>query len=150
MTYLEEVEQLTAVIDEIYETFVVSCVLAGLVNIRNFWNDKDTYLAHTWIRAPKAWIDPQKESSATRTALETGQKTFQQVAAESGRDWRQVIDDMAEAVDYADSKGLDLRGILYGTKEKETQPETASPDAESDDADTVGAGDPAEGSEAEE
>ena len=149
MTYLEEVEQLTAVIDEIYETFVISCVLAGLVNIRNFWNDKDTYLAHTWIRAPKAWIDPQKESNATKTALETGQKTFQQVAAESGRDWRQVIDDMAEAVEYADSKGLDLRGILYGTKEnKAAQPEETAPGTEPDDADSVSAGtEPAEGSE---
>ena len=149
LTYLEEIEQLTAVIDEVYETFVISCVLAGLVNIRNFWTDKDKYLAHTWIRAPKAWIDPQKESNATKTALETGQKTFQQVAAESGRDWHQVIDDMVEAVEYADSKGFDLRSVLYGEKKQAAQPEETDPGTEPD-ADSVSAGEPTEGSEAKE
>lgn len=33
MTYQEEVEAILAILDEIYETFVISCYLAGLIKV---------------------------------------------------------------------------------------------------------------------
>lgn len=126
LTYGEEEEQILEVLDEIYETFVISCILAGMVNIPNFWEKKEEYLSHEWIKAPKKWIDPLKESSATKTALNTGQKTFKQIAAENGRDWRQQIDDMAEVLEYGKKKGVDLGGVIFGgkmeKKEESTEP----------------------------
>lgn len=118
MTYREEEEHIRTILDEIYETFVISCVLAGLIDIGDFWGNKNKYLEHEWIKAPKKWIDPLKESTATKTALSTGIKTYKQVAAENGRDWRQQIDDMAEVLEYGQKKGVDLGGIIFNDKEK--------------------------------
>lgn len=108
LTYQEDIELLMEVFDEVYETFLISLALTGKIEIKNFWRDKDTYMRHEWIKAPKAWIDPQKESNATATALKTGQKTFAQVQAEQGRDWKEVIDEMAEVQEYANAKGVSL------------------------------------------
>lgn len=113
LTYAEELDGLTAVMDEIYETFVISAVLAGQVTIPGFWEDKRAYMRHVWVGTPKPWIDPQKEANADKTALATGQKTFKEIAAERGRDWRMQIDDMAEVVEYAKQKGINLGGMLF-------------------------------------
>ena len=109
-------DQILAVLDEIYETFVISCVLAGKVDIADFWERKEEYLQHEWIKQPKKWIDPVKESNATKTAMQTGQKTFKQIAAENGRDWQTQIDDMAEVLKYGQKKGIDLGGVVFGGK----------------------------------
>lgn len=118
-TYGEEKELLIEVLDEIYETFVISAVLCGAISIPRFWEEKERYLAHDWTQEPRPWIDPQKESNANKTALQTGQKTFKQIAAESGRDWRDQVDDMAEVIEYAKEKGLDIESYIFGVKDKE-------------------------------
>lgn len=121
LTYKEDRELLVEVLDEIYETFIISAVLCGAISIPKFWNAKETYLAHEWIQEPKPWIDPAKESNANKTALQTGQKTYKQIAAENGRDWRAQVDDMAEVLEYGKSKGIDLGGVLFGIKENNGQ-----------------------------
>ena len=94
------------VIDEIYETFVISAMLAGKISAPDFWNQKETYFAHKWVKPPKPWIDPAKEAAATKTAMQSGAKTFKQVAAENGADWRDQIDDIAEVLKYAQRQYL--------------------------------------------
>lgn len=119
LTYGEEKELLMEVLDEIYETFVISAVLCGALNIPAFWDDKERYLSHDWTQEPKPWIDPQKESRANETALQTGQKTYKQIAAENGRDWRDQVDDIAEVIEYGREKGIDMESVLFGIKKKE-------------------------------
>ncbi len=119
LTYDGEKELLQEMMDEIYETFIISIVLAGKVAIKDFWEKKDNYLAHDWIQAPKKWIDPIKESNANKIALQTGQKTFQQIAAENGRDWKDQIDDMYRTLEYGREKGIELGGIIYGQGKEE-------------------------------
>lgn len=121
LTYEEEKELLQEVLDEIYETFVISAVNSGLVNIPGFWDDVQTYIGHEWTQEPKPWIDPQKESNATKIALQTGQKTFKQVAAEGGRDWRDQIDDMAEVIAYGKEKGVNMESVLFGIGQQTTE-----------------------------
>ena len=117
MTYQEEVEAIISILDEIYETFVISCYLAGLININgDFWSNKDEYMEHDWIKSPKKWIDPLKESNANRIALNTGQKTYKEIAAENGRDWKQQIDDNLEVIEYGRKKGYDLGGVIFDGK----------------------------------
>lgn len=123
LTYMEDKELLVEVLDEIYETFLISAVLCGAISIPKFWNEKERYLSHEWIQEPKQWIDPYKESNANMVALKTGQKTFKQVSAEGGRDWRSQIDDMAEILEYGKKKGIDLGGVLFGIKENVPQPD---------------------------
>lgn len=113
MTYAGEKELLMEVMDEIYETFVISLWIAGIIDAKDFWDKKDEYFEHSWIVAPKKWIDPQKEANANKIALQTGQKTFKQIAAEQGRDWKEHIDEMTEVLEYAKDKGIDLGGVIF-------------------------------------
>lgn len=115
LTYEEERQQLMEVMDEIFETFVISLWLSKKINKRDFWENKEKYLSHSWIHAPKRWIDPQKEAKANAIALKTGQKTWSDMAAENGKDWREQIDEIKSIIDYADEKGIDLRNVILGT-----------------------------------
>lgn len=131
LTYGEEKELLLEVLDEIYETFVISAVLCGVLSIPRFWDEKERYLSHEWTQEPRPWIDPQKESNADSTALKTGQKTFKQISAENGRDWRDQIDDIAEVLEYGEEKGVDMKSIIFGIKEAENE-ESGNDDEGSD------------------
>ena len=120
ITYAEEDELLVDVLDEIYETFIISAVLSGALTIPDFWDKKDRYFTHSFDKPPKPWIDPSKETVATKTALQTGQKTFKQIAAENGADWRKQIDDICEVLEYAKEKhGVNLGGVILGQKKSD-------------------------------
>ena len=62
-----------------------------------------------------------------KIAVQSGQKTFQQAAAENGQDWKRQIDDMAAVLDYGREKGIELGGVIYGQKAEELDPD-AEPD----------------------
>ena len=122
LTYAEEVELLQGkLMVEVYETFLISAVLAGKLTIPDFWNDPQKYMEHEWVASPKKWIDPQKEANANKTALESCVKSFKQISAEQGRDWKEQIDDMADVVAYAKEKGVQIGG--YKSVQNE-QPQT--------------------------
>lgn len=114
LTYMEDRDMLLHIMDEIYETFVISLVLAGKVTIKDFWERKDVYMEHNWIQAPKKWIDPLKEANANKIALVTGQKTWADLAAENGRDWKEQINEIAEILEYGRTKGIDMGGVIFG------------------------------------
>lgn len=119
-TYADEIELLEEkVLSEIYETFIISCILSGKLSAKDFWSNKLEYLKHQWVASPKKWIDPVKEANANRIALATGQKTFQDICAENGKDWQEQISDMAKAIEYANGFGIELGGILYGKNDKQ-------------------------------
>ncbi len=152
MTYAEEDELLADVVDEIYETFIISAVLAGALTIPNFWDRKDEYLAHSFVKPPKDWIDPGKEAAATQIALRSGQKTLKQVAAENGMDWRKQVDDICEVLKYAREKhGVDLGGVILGQKKSdglyEDEDETPVGDQAGPQQPGKGAGDPQQDSD---
>lgn len=117
-TFAAEQESLQDVLDEIYETFVISLALSGKVQMPGFWQDKEKYMNHSWIMPAKKWIDPVKEANANLTALKSGQKTFQTLCAEGGRDWKDVLDETSEAFKYAGKLGIDLTDILLTTGAK--------------------------------
>lgn len=126
MTFQEEKEMILSILDEIYETFVISCVMSGVANItvKQFWDKKDDFLAHEWIQPPKKWIDPQKESGAMKTAMNAGVKTYKQICAENGVDWRTQLDDIAEVQEYAEKIGIgDFNSVMFDGKLMEEQQE---------------------------
>lgn len=83
------------------------------------------------MKPPKPWIDPAKEATATQTAMRTGQKTFKQIAAENGKDWRDQVDDIAEVLVYArEVHGLDLSSMIFGQQGGEPTPVTGGGDSD--------------------
>lgn len=126
LTFAAEREQIEAVLDEIYETFIISCYLQGLLPIRDFWENKEEYFEHEWVRRPKPWIDPLKEANANKIALQCGLKTYQQLAAENGMDWQDMADEMAAVQKYGEKLGLDLNGLFYDGKLQPLREEPAT------------------------
>lgn len=122
-TYIEDTELIQEFMSEVYETFVISGVLSGLFDIGDFWSDKRKYLDHEWAAAPKKWIDPLKEAQATKIAIQTGQKTFKQVAAENGKDWKQQIDEILDVLEYGRKNGIELGGVFFDKEAKALDPD---------------------------
>ena len=123
LTFAEEVELIRELLDEIYESFLISGYLAGVFDFPEFFinrEKKHQYLTHQWVSSPKPWIDPIKEANANRIALENGIKTYQQIAAEQGRDWKEMLDEMIEVRDYCQEHKLHLGGDIYDYAGDET------------------------------
>ncbi len=137
LTYAEEKELLKDIMSDIYVEFFRAAVLAGAIKATGFFESaekKRRFLTHEWVESPKRWIDPQKEANANKIALQSGIKTFKQICAEQGVDWRDQIDDIAEVNDYAAAKNIDLAAIVFGTGVKSTQEAEEIP-AEEDNVD---------------
>lgn len=81
---------------EIYTEVIISAQLAGTINIKDFWENKELYLKHRWISPGWSWIDPQKEVNANKTAIETGQDNLINICAKSGLDYREVLEGQAK------------------------------------------------------
>ena len=113
-TFAEDIELLTDAMSEIYESFVISGYLSGLFDLPGFWDKKAEYLTHHWVKIPKKWIDPAKESIANKTALQSGQKTFADICAEQGKDWKEAIKEMAEVLKYGREAGIEMGGVIFG------------------------------------
>lgn len=121
LEYTEDGELIEDFMSDVYESFVTCLYLTGLITINDFLKKKSQYLKHEWVKAPKRWIDPVKEATANKIALATGQKTLRDIAAENGRDWKEVVDEMAEIIEYGKEKGIDLGGVIFGTKGNNTK-----------------------------
>jgi lambda family phage portal protein len=107
---------------EVYTEFLISAVLAGKINIPDFWKDKSRYLKHEWIAPGWSWIDPLKEVNANKIALSTGQNTLAQICAEQGTDWRDVLKQRAKETKMAQELGIDISGgVKQNGNTKQTQ-----------------------------
>ncbi len=129
----EDSELIEELMDEVYESFIISGYLAGVFEMPGLFTDyekKLDYLHHNWVASAKAWIDPQKEASANKIALETGFKTYAQIIAESGRDWKEHIDELAEVAAYCAEKNVKIGGEMYGQAQQSTATGAGEPDGE--------------------
>lgn len=132
-----EIEQeylIDHMLNEIYEAFLESIVLANLVKIKDFWSNKEKYLSHNWTSPGMKWIDPQKEANANKIALDTGQTTLSDVAASQGKDWKELIDQRAREITYMQLKGVMTNEEENGNSENVTDTKPNDDDeTESDD-----------------
>ncbi|CEG29807.1 phage portal protein [Bacillus sp. B-jedd] len=100
-------------LSEVYETFLISAVLSGALQIKDFWEKKREYMEHIWTPPGQKWIDPLKEANANRVSLETNQTTLAEIAASAGQDWKDVVDQRARELEYMKQKG-----VITNDKEK--------------------------------
>ena len=92
----------------IYREWMDTCVLAGLLDIPDYFANKEEYQLAEWVAPGWAWIDPQKEVSADIAAIQNGGKTMSQWCAERGYDWREQLEQMALEKKTAEEMGLTL------------------------------------------
>lgn len=69
------------------------------------------------------WVDPQKEANGNMLAVQMGVKSLTDIAAEQGRDYEEVIEQIKQDMDYAASKGVDLSAVwqTVATTEDESE-----------------------------
>lgn len=91
---------INTVLTPIYLEFLDAAYLSGQLPIRNYAQSKERYTAHIWIPPGNTWIDPMKEVSANKVALESNQDTLARICAERGEDWREVVKQRAQEVKY--------------------------------------------------
>lgn len=92
----------------IWEEFVKACALKGIIPIKEYTSDPKRFYEAQWVTPGWSWIDPEKEVNASKEELKSGIATLAEICGEQGKDWQEVIDQMAVEKAYAKSKGLEL------------------------------------------
>ena len=82
-------------------------MIAGSLDIPDYFSEPEKYTECQWIAKGMSWIDPVKEVNANRIAMETNQVTLQEVAAERGRDWRAILEQRAKEKQLMKELGLE-------------------------------------------
>ena len=92
----------------VYREWLDLCVMAGLINIPDYAQNREKYQRCDWVTPGWAWIDPSKEVAADINALQNAGKTLSQWCAERGYDWREQLEQMALEKETAEAMGLKL------------------------------------------
>lgn len=92
----------------IYNEWLDTCVMAGLIKIPDYWQHKADYQKVDWMAPGWSWIDPETEVKADLLAIQNGGKTMAQWCAERGYDWREQLEQLALEKATAESMGLTL------------------------------------------
>ncbi|MEA5135698.1 MAG: phage portal protein [Candidatus Fimivivens sp.] len=104
----------------IYLEWLQWAVLAGEVEMPpDYYIDMERYSTAVWIPPGWDWIDPLKESSANKIALETNQTTLQKICAQRGEDYRDVIAQRAAEQKLLKEMGLVVENKKEGGKTKD-------------------------------
>lgn len=96
---------------EVYTEFIISAVLSGKLNIKDFWSNKDNYLRHTWVTPGWSWIDPKKEVEANISAINSNMDTLANICGSRGLDWKEVLEQRAKEQEYAKNLGLSITQV---------------------------------------
>ena len=122
-------------LDVIYPEWLDWAVLSGQIAIPGYFRNPATFRKHVWISSGWDWIDPAKETSANLTALQTNQKTLQEICAEKGKDWREVLRQRKREMDMIRSLGLDS-GLTSGLPPQKPDDTDDDDDGKEDDEDS--------------
>lgn len=83
-------------------------VLAGRINLPGYWRDPWPWLAGRWTVPGLPPVDPLKESRAQRDQIDATLCSEIEVAAERGRDYEEILDEMALAKRWREERGLSV------------------------------------------
>jgi capsid protein len=110
----------------IFQAWGKSAMMAGALPIRVA--DYERVKEPTWRGRGWAWVDPLKDSQASALDVGNAFTTRTEILAEQGRDFEEVIDQLAEENAYAEKKGVAFalssnRPVLNDVPEDATPPE---------------------------
>ena len=109
-----------SVIKPIYAEFVTQAVMNGLVTAPMFFENKAFYLQADFTPQPWAFIDPLKDAMADKAKVASGFKNLKDIAAEAGKDWREMLKQNALEIQFAKDAGADVERIK-GQKSSQVQ-----------------------------
>jgi lambda family phage portal protein len=127
----------------VYEECINAAVLAGLFDgvkefsTADFIARRREYLKANWQGPVPRSINPRDDAEASRTRIKNINSSPQREAGQLGRDWRELLQEVDEFIEYAEE--LDLPEEIYmqalGVEPKDTMAaETAASEQSQDDA----------------
>lgn len=103
----------------VYEDWLDMALLRGAILLPNGSAlpiaKKQKFLEHKWQGRRWPWVDPLKDMAASVLAIENGLASPQQIAAQTGRDIEEVINDLARFQQMLKDKGVTLTGTTVPT-----------------------------------
>lgn len=121
----------SALLTPVYEEWIETALLAGAIKLPNGAalpaSKLTKFRQHAWQGRRWAWVDPLKDIQASALAIDRALASPQQVAAQSGRDVEDILDDIAAFQALAAAKGVALGTAPSSPKKPkpETEPETS-------------------------
>ena len=102
-----------SLIDKVFSSFLEQALLTGAVPLplRKF----DKFNTPVWFPRRWKWVDPDKDSKAAERDINLGVISRTRVAAEQGRDVRDVFEELAAEQKLADEMGVRLGDPLQST-----------------------------------
>lgn len=109
------VERERALIKALFADQVLLAVLeeahdSGMIEVPrgapDFWDAPGAYIKGRWLASGRGAIDPVKERQGARLAVENLEMTFEDIAAESGRDFDEVVASQARVLAMMEDAGL--------------------------------------------
>lgn len=98
--------------DPAYALWLEEAINDGKVEGADFYENRAAYTRCKWIGPGRGWVDPVKEAVAVETRLLTRVSTLEAECAEQGKDWREVLDQIA--VEEAYKKKLGIPDVAVG------------------------------------
>jgi lambda family phage portal protein len=85
---------------------ITSAVLAGRLDLPDYFTNPRRYWRGLFIPPGMEPVDPLKESKANRDDMEATLRSPQEIAAKRGRDYEEILDELAEAKEMRAERGL--------------------------------------------
>lgn len=84
-------------LDEVLKLWMEEAISYGLLGItlEEYYQNQYAYTNCTWIWPGRGWVDPVKEAQASEIRMNAGISTLQQECAEQGKDWEEVLEQLA-------------------------------------------------------
>lgn len=92
----------------VYALWLEEAVNRGLIEAPGFYDQKASYCRAKWIGAGRGWIDPVKEAQAAQLRMQTRISTLEDECAEQGKDWEEVLEQIAREQDRMKELGIEM------------------------------------------
>ncbi len=90
----------------VFREVLNEAVLGGRLTLPGYWQDPARYQRAKWIPTGMEPIDPQRETKAHVDQLQSLLRSPQEIAAARGRDYEELLDEIAEAERMITERGL--------------------------------------------
>ncbi len=98
----------------VFAAFLESAVLSGRLNLPGYYGNPRPYLAGRWQPPGVESIDPLREGKAFIDQVNGLLRSPQEITAARGRDYEEVLNEIAEAKRMADERGLAPADVKTG------------------------------------
>lgn len=92
----------------VYKKVITSAVMCGRLKIPDYFTRQSYYLQHKWLPPGWDWVDPLKDVQASKLEYALGLNTLESLAAEQGKDYKQIIAQQAKERELLKSAGIDI------------------------------------------